>query len=399
MCNKKKINHFFLCLNKATDWIDKNGIEGYDPYDIRALYNKSWIQNNFLLRKFLNFLSEYFPSTTRRIFQVKPSINAKGVGLLAQSYINLYEIESNEEWISKSRDCLEWLLSNPSKIYNNLCWGYPFDWQTRIFIPKGTPSAVVTAIVIDALLLGYKIINEEKYLLAAESACNFIYNELNWHQFDETMGCFSYTPLDKFHVHNANMLAASALIKFSQIKYNADFVKRARMAVAYTLSNQNSNGSWYYWGPPDQIPGIIDGYHTGFILRSLYEITKYFDDTIMKNKLEKGIEFYLNNLFTTSNIPKDRHNRLYPLNIHTFSEAILNLTVLSNKNTRYNVKAYEIVEMSIDLFQDKKDGYFYYRIHKYWKSKFPFIRWSQSWMVFALSSFLLNQKKNYVGRI
>jgi len=389
---KKKINLYFSSLIKATDWVDKNGLAGYDPYDIKALYNKSWIQGNLLLRKSLNFLSEFFPSTTRKILRVKPSVNAKGVGLLAHSYFNLYKIDSNEAWIGKGVECLDWLLSNPSKSFHNLCWGYPFDWQTRIFIPRGTPSAVVTAIVIDALLYGYKILNEEKYLNAAESACNFIYNDLNWHQFDETMGCFSYTPLDNFHVHNANMLAASALIKFSQIKKNTDFVKRAMMAVTYTLKNQNSDGSWFYWGPPDHIPGIIDGYHTGFIIRSLYEINMFFNEKDMQHKLEKGIKFYLNNLFTSSNIPKDRHNRLYPLNIHTFSEAILSLTVLSEKNEKLNEIASEIVKMTIDLFQNKKEGYFYYRIHKNWKSKFPFIRWNQSWMVLALSFFLLNQK-------
>jgi hypothetical protein len=42
--------------------------------------------------------------------------------------------------------------------------------------------------------------------------------------------------------------------------------------------------------------------------------------------------------------------------------------------------------------QDKR-GYFYYQIKKGISSKIPYMRWSQAWMMYAMSYYLKEAKK------
>jgi len=93
------------------------------------------------------------------------------MALFARGYLNLYRKLKNEKYLNKALFCLDWLMKSPTKGYSGFCWGYPFDWQSRVFIPKGTPSGVVTSTAAHAFLDAYEILREEKYLNVAKSSC------------------------------------------------------------------------------------------------------------------------------------------------------------------------------------------------------------------------------------
>jgi len=180
---KSKIrDKVFDSICRLDVWIEKNGWAGYDPYDIKG--HPFWLKLSQLGSK-ANFLQKIekqllfsieprFPMFARKLLRVEKQINAKAMGLFANAYVNLYRDEKQEHYLVKARQCIDWLIENPSQGYAGFCWGYPFDWQSLVFIPKGTPSGVVSSICGRAFWEFYQLAKEKKYLEICESICKLI---------------------------------------------------------------------------------------------------------------------------------------------------------------------------------------------------------------------------------
>jgi len=373
-------------LNKLNVWLEKNGWAGYDPYDIKGKKIFLYLQRSKYTNFGSSFLLNRHPMFFRRFFRVKKQVNAKAMALFARAYLNLYRKTQDENFLKKALACLNWLVENPSRGYFGFCWGYPFDWQSRVFISKATPSGVVTSIAAHAFLDAYNGLGEKQYLNIAKSCCDFIISDLNVDRVNTDEVCFSYTPIDNFHVHNANMFSASVLLR-SYVHFKEDEYKELGVKASnFTISHQNEDGSWYYWAPPDKLLYNIDNYHTGFVLeclnvcrRALGEEFKYV------SKLRKGLEFYAHNLFLDDGTPKINHNRIYPIDIHSCAQGIITFCELADFEPKYLNMAKKVARWTISNMQDK-EGYFYYRIYRKWKTdKTAYIRWGQAWMLRALS--------------
>ena len=82
-------------IQRLHGWIEANGWAGYDPYDIRGhplfLHTQSSdsISNRFL-RVTLGYADAVLPVLLRKAFRVNKEINAKGMGLFASAYLDLY---------------------------------------------------------------------------------------------------------------------------------------------------------------------------------------------------------------------------------------------------------------------------------------------------------------------
>jgi len=327
-------------IRKLDARVEKNGWAGYDPYDIKRhpwlLKLGSWNRALWLVRGGLLLGIEAFPQASRKLLRVKKEINAKAMGLFASAYLNLYQCHGEGAYFQKARECLEWLEENRSQSCARDCWGYPFDWQSLILIPRNTPSAVVSSICGDAFWDFYKFTGDKKYLDVCQSICEFFINNLNIDCVDDDRLCFSYTPLDGFHVHNANLFAAAFLIKVGKELGQEDFYQYGIKALNYTINAQNEDGSFYYWAPSekynisDSTLKTIDHYHTGFVLRSLHSIHQNTGEKRVLEALARGYQFYRDNLFEDKRIAKIRPQSTYPVNIHSCAEAIFCMSVLSD---------------------------------------------------------------------
>ena len=373
-------------IDLLDSWVERNGWAGYDPYDIKGMKLFLVLQRNRYTKIFGSslFLNR-FPMFFRKIFRVRKDVNAKAMALFARGYLNLYRKLKDKKYLNKAVFCLNWLMENRSRGYSGFCWGYPFNWQSRIFIPKNTPSGVVTSIAAHAFLDAYEILGDKKYLNIAKSCCNFILNDLNIDIIDTNRICFSYTPLDDFHVHNANLWSASVLLRTYTYIKNKKYKKMGIKAINFTVSYQNVDGSWYYWAPPDKLVYGIDNYHTGFVLECLNIGRRVLGDEFKYEKeLMKGLEFYVTNLFLDDGTPKIQHNSIYPIDIHSCAQAIITFCELADFKPKYLSMAEKVAKWTIKNMQDKK-GYFYYRIYKNRVDRMPYIRWGQAWMLRGLS--------------
>lgn len=388
-------------------WLSKNGWEGYDPYDIKAL---PWVLNltkkgnssRFwaIIRELIFEFFYTFPLLSRSIWSIKKEINPKAMGLFSSSYLDLYKITDNRKYIEKSRYCLNWLLQNKAATKTGSGWGYPFDWQSRQRIPKNTPNGIVTTVVGDAFWNYYQFSGEQKFLEECIQICRFLVS-LPIDKTETDKICFSYTPVFLNHVHNLNLFVAEFLIKIGKHISNMEWIHLGEQAVNYTIASQLKNGSFDYNGPPEKPMNFIDHYHTGFVLRMLYSVWKLTHKEYVYKALIRCYDYYIQNFFHHEIIPKLKPDKLYRIDIHSCSESILCLSELSEIFPDSLTKAGKILDWTIRNLQDP-EGYFYYGYLRnrftgiIFKSKIAYMRWGQAWMLRAMSKFLLTVEQNHV---
>ena len=111
---------------------------------------------------------------------------------------------------------------------------------------------------------------------------------------DDKHICFSYTPIDRLKVHNASILGAGLIARYSKLKCEDKFDNFILKSFNYLSDYQRSDGSWYYAETDYQ--SWIDSFHTAFNLASLQEIHSHFRDNEKVDKtIKSGQSFYLNN--------------------------------------------------------------------------------------------------------
>jgi len=391
---KKDIENSILNLD---NWIEQNGWAGYDPYDIKGLSFvrkiTEWGDKNFIAEILREGLFEFFlmfPVFSRKLFMIKPQINAKAMGLFAQSYLNLYSITNDKKYFNKANECIEWLDRNYSKNYPGKGWGYPFIWQAKETIPKNTPNGIVTTFVGNAYFEMYKQTNDKKYLDVCKDICVFL-THLPIDYINEEQICFSYTPVFTNHVHNLNLFVAEYLIKIGKEINDNKLINLGIRAANYTIANQDKDGSFDYDGPPEKLRNFKDHYHTCFVILELYSIWKLTGNGKYFTSLKKCYNHYINNFFEEKRIPKFTPERKYRIDIHSSAASIVCLSELSEHFPEGLDIAINVAEWTIDTLQDKK-GFFYHGIFKSritgkpFISKIAYIRWGQAWMLKGLSN-------------
>lgn len=344
-----------------------------------------------ILREIIFELLYTFPVLSRKLFNVKPMINAKAMGLFASSYLSYYTISKEKKHLDKAQECIDWLISNKIEQGGGIGWGYPFSWQSTRYVPEYTPNGIVSTVAGAAFWEFYKFTNEKEYLDYCVKIATFL-SSLPTDKFEHGI-CFSYTPVFTNHVHNLNLFVAEFLIKVGMETNNQRWISQGNLATNYTISDQHENGSFDYNGPPEPPNNFIDNYHTGFVLRMLYSIWKHTSRSDVYDSLVKCYDHYKNHFFENGEIPKLLPNRKYRIDIHSCAESIHCLSVLSAEFPDAGNLAKNVQNWTIRNLQDKK-GFFYYGILKSrftgttFKSKIAYIRWGQAWMLKALTKYI-----------
>ena len=378
-----------VAFDELHTWVQRNGWAGFDPYDIRGqgwyvrLFG-AWVPGK--LRTALFIAERALPQRAlRKVLRVKPEINAKGMGLLASAYLARYRTTNDSEYLQQAGEIFEWLGENACSDYPGASWGYPFHWQSRIFIPRGTPSVVVTGTVGFALLEHYRISGDARTAALLDRVAEFFVQGLNRPIDHGDHLCFSYTPLDQFTVLNASLFAASFLAQYSVISGNKEFEKLAIRAVNYVVTEQNADGSFYYWG--SEPPTAIDHFHTGFVLRFLDDVRQALAIERLEKPIENGYAFYKSRMFTAEGLPRHTPTTDFPINIHSIAEAII---CLSQFHTQFGHAADAMPVFDFARRELRhREGWYVGERRRTWHGtadqKVPFMRWAQAWMLLAFA--------------
>ena len=399
----------FAAIQRLDSWIEKNGWSGWDPYDIRGMYLlrkidglPSNLPSRVVKRTILSLL-DIHPLYVRKLFRIKPSINAKGMGLFLSSYSNLYLTTENNCYLENARKCAEWLIQNRSSNCNGWGWGYPFDWQSPIFIPKGTPSSIAAVTVGNGFYGLYSCTGDKEYLSICKKICDFFLKDLKITYNEGDAVCYSYTPLDDYQVHNTNLFIGEFLTRIGREMGDNDLTEQGIRCGNFALKEQQPEGYLPYWGLSQTelySNGIIhtDHYHSGFEIRMLYGLWKNTGDKRFREAYKKYFAWYNKNLFEDGIIPKFTPKSRYPVNIHSCSEAILCRAALLPDHPEQKDYLEKTAEWVIRTME-YRDGEYTYLIKKVplWgdcRLNIPVIRWGQAWMFRALSELYMKDKQS-----
>ena len=122
--------------------------------------------------------------------------------------------------------------------------------------------------------------------------------------------------------------------------------------------------------------------HTVYVLHCFDEYIKLSGNKNFAINFKKGIDFYINNFFENDGKPKYFNNKTYPVDSTSAAQSIITLTRIGRKDLAEKVLLWFIYNM-----QSNK-GYFYYQKHKFYTNKISYIRWSNAYILLALSYYL-----------
>jgi hypothetical protein len=208
----------------------------------------------------------------------------------------------------------------------------------------------------------------------------------------------SYTPFDTGGVINAAAYRAFLLTSASQLLSNTDYLEIAERNLNFVLETQNPDGSWFY--AVDHVRDFVDHFHTCFVLKALAKIYRLTRDERIDEALEKGVQYYVCNLFDEDGLPKpfSRAPRLtvYKRELYDCAECINVCLLLRSRfpdleNILTNVIASILGEWV------KSDGSFRSRqLHFGWDNV-PMHRWGQSQMFRSLAYYLRETREEMKG--
>jgi hypothetical protein len=219
----------------------------------------------------------------------------------------------------------------------------------------------------------------------ATSAAEYILNELYWS--DGAVASFSYPqPSVRGETHNANFLAAALLCRVCKYTGRKEFLAPALNSARCSAGKQQPDGSWRYGEASSQ--RWVDNFHTGYNLCALRSICRDTKTSEFESRIRRGFDFYRTHFFREDGAPRYFHDRTYPIDIHCVAQSIITLVALKDLDSDNIRLAHSVFRWAMaHMWND--EGFFYYRVLRRYKIRTSYMRWSQAWMLLAISSLLI----------
>jgi hypothetical protein len=360
---------------------------GVDPYDglNSKIFQALPVLDRRLPRLLLTQALKRSPINIRPLLRVPPTQNPKALGLFLMSLLKFTKLGllNREDQLWSVVERLEALRSRDTSYW---CWGYSFAWQTRtLLVPRGFPNLVCTTFVANALLDAYKQTGESRFLVMACSAAEYLLNELYWTDGGSVAGFGYPLPSMRNNIHNGNFLGAALFCRVGKETGEGKFIEPALRVARYSASRQKQDGSWAYGEAPSQ--EWVDNFHTGYNLCALRSIARDLETPEFDSCVRRGFEFYRSHFFLKDGTPKYFHDRTYPIDIHCVAQSIITLLEFKDLDPTSLPLARSVLSWAIKYMWDAR-GFFYYRKLRTCTIRTSYMRWSQAWMLLAISSLL-----------
>lgn len=376
-------------ITRFIGWLDRYGENSYDfqtfyasaiGQKAKALYYKQPLLGTVAVAPII-FCEGLVPSARRffgkpQRFPIADAHYAMGFALLSQAL-------SEKKYYQRAIHFLDVLEATRCPGQNHYAWGYPFDWVCiGRTIKEGTPLITTEPYVYEAFSQAYEIDKDEKWRRIMQSLAQHV-SENYYDTSTSPLGASaSYTPSSKpseDRVVNASayraFLLTKAALEFSEEKYR----RQAERNLHFALESQNADGSWYY--AMDGKRNFVDHFHTCFVMKALAKIERLTGDSDCTRAIERGINYYVKNLFDGGGLPKpfSKAPRLtiYRRELYDYAECI-NLAMLLKGRFPELDKRLETVLGDIMTRWQRPDGSFRSRRLLLGWDNVPMHRWAQA---------------------
>jgi hypothetical protein len=368
-------------VRRLESWGRARNWAGTDPYDgLNAKRFAGPMRRTVLGRRLLTQLVKRSPVNLRPLLGIPAGRSAAALAQVASSYaLGAIPGVDGRMGLSETLCALE---AERCKGFEEPCWGYHFDVQTRVFFyPAGSPNTIATAFAGLALLDGYEATNDSRLLELAEGAGDFFLNHVP--QTKEGDGAFfGYLVGDRTPIHNANTLVCALLARLWQQTEREDMRLAAEAGLRWTLVRQRADGSWPYG---EQLHlDWIDNFHTGYVLDSLMHCASVGLEPDGGLALERGLAYYRRALFLDDGTPKYTPECLYPIDAQCVAQAIQTMALAARREPDYGAFAWIAFEFACEKMR-RADGAYVFQRRRHWTNATPHIRWMAAPMMQALS--------------
>jgi hypothetical protein len=222
------------------------------------------------------------------------------------------------------------------------------------------------------------------------SIAQHAFHDYNDFTTSSTASSCSYNPEpgEPGGVINASAYRASLLTRAGLDFFEEQYLEVAQRNLNFVLESQNADGSWYYSADGER--DFVDHFHTCFVLKALVKIEALTGNPQCTKAIERGVNYYTQNLFDDEGLPKpfSRRPRLtvYRRELYDYAECI-NMAVLLHGQFPALDKILSRVMEDLKEWQ-KPDGSFRSRQLLVGWDNTPMHRWAQS-QLFRSLSFLL----------
>jgi hypothetical protein len=385
-------------IGRFVAWLDCYGETSYDHQSYfagplgrraKALYYRRRLLGTLAVSPMV--LSEAFLPSARRLFwrrQRFPIADAH----YAMGFAGLSRTLGEQVYYSRAVYFLDVLSKNRCTGYERYGWGYPFDWETRIgTVTRETPLITTQPYVYEAFRAVYEVDKSEHWRQIMRSIAEHALLDYRDFMTSPRAASCAYTPRpdDLGGVVNAGAYRAALLVtagvEFGEAKYHEAGLRN----MNFVLDSQNANGSWYY--STDGQRDFVDHFHTCFVLKALAKIEAIEDDARCTEGIERGVRYYIRNLFDTEGLPKPfaRAPRmtLYRSELYDYAECLNLATLLRGRSPELDAIRTRVLEDTLDRWQ-KPDGSFRSRRLLFGWDNVPMHRWAQAQMFRSLAFIL-----------
>jgi len=386
-------------LIKLERYVSRENYVGWDPYDgLLAQRIPEKLRRNTLAGIILIQLNLYSPVNLRPLLGISKGSPNKSLALFARAYLIMYTVFRRDEYLEKAVKLIRILSSNTSKV----CSSYHFLY----IAPKHYLGPSITDIIcvtesLKLYVLAYEQTKNQEYFKLASRMFEILFHRLYVEKGN--IAYFKYTLYEQGKmVFNVSGLALEASANFLSLEENIDIRKRyidkLSKVILFLISHQSENGAWpySYYSDGNRYYWQID-YHQGLIVDGLNAVlplipSRYLRDLVYKS-LEKAVNFYMHKQFTPKGVSYYRYPIKYPIDIHNQAQGIITFSKLYRATGReeYLNQAIKIALWTIKNMQGPQ-GYFYAHHWGIFTNKIPYMRWSQAWMMLALSELLYTLK-------
>lgn len=371
-------------LRQLESWGRTRNWSGSDQYDgLNGSRVPRVVTRTALGRRIVIQAVKRSPVDLRPLLGVPPGQNAVTLAWMASAYaLNGFLPQADAR--RQLRRVLESLARLRCSSYDEPCWGYHFDFQSRVFFyPKTAPNVIATAYAGMALLDAYELTGEGGLLERAHRTGWFLLRYVP--QTSDPPGAFfGYLVGDRTPIHNSNLHVCALLARLHALTGDERMAEAAHEGVLWTVARQRPDGAWPY----GERPALewVDNFHTGYVLDAL-TICLSAGALDTADTLDRGLEFYRAHMFLPDGTPKYYEHETYPIDMWCVAQAIQTLSIASRRDPATLAQALAVFGFAMRMMH-RRDGAFRFQRRRLWSNRICHMRGVAAPMVLALTHLL-----------
>ncbi|MGH2925870.1 MAG: hypothetical protein ACRDK1_07865 [Solirubrobacterales bacterium] len=372
---------------RLAGWGEDRGWRGTDPYEglstSRSLLAP--LKRTPLGRRLLIQAVKRSPVDLRPMLGIQPKPDAASVAWAVSAFSRNGFLDPD---LARARlaGALELLDALRCDAFEEPCWGYHFDFQSRVFFyASGEPNTIATAFAGHALLDAHEALDDPVLLDRARGVGRFFIRHVPLTE-DGEGAFFGYLPQDRSPIHNASLLAASLLARLAARDRDDELAEAAGAAVRYSTARQRPDGSWPY----GELPNLswVDNFHTGYVLDALRRCADAgIEESAAQDAWTKGIAYYRRELFEADGAPKYYSNRLHPIDAQCVAQGIQTLSIAAQHDESLAGAPWSVFRFALRRMIGG-DGIPLFQRRRLWANRAPHVRWVVAPTLLALTHLL-----------